>query len=374
MGRFLLLDIFQWFAVIIGLTSYRVVDDRFVQTRLSRMYTLIVNVITVTMLPAATLDLFNSFSMGFWLPQFMWITPYVLHAVNYAVIVHTLIFRGHRNIIQMELHHLSVKLNREMGRAGKQMNSTLRRLFYLKTLTLSCMCLWHFLQSFIFIGVSSLSKILGLIIINSGFMILMSIVHCYFVSLWKVAIGYDFVNQQLEELIATRSPLISRYAEELRSLWSLHASLSLTAHKINRIYGRQMLASRFEYITFTAVDSYMEIIYYFSESAPAISKCFGISFFSIRTIDFFMADYICDLVAQYQSMPKHTASEGVMSNELSSFVIYQNSMNLNLKICGLFPANRKQWLNMMACILGNSAVLMQYHLMMSGKEEKYFKS
>ncbi|XP_033252278.1 putative gustatory receptor 59b [Drosophila miranda] len=254
------------------------------------MYTQIVNVITVTMLPAATLDLFNSFSMGFWLLQFMWITPYVLHAVNYAVIVHTLIFRGHRNIIQMELHHLSVKLNREMGRAGKQMNSTLR----------------------------------------SGFMILMSIVHCYFVSFWKVAIGYDFVNQQLEELISTRSPLTSRYAEELRSL---HASLSLTAHKTNRIYGRQI-------------------------------------FFSIRTIDFFMTDYICDLVAQYQSMSKDTASEGVMSNELCAYVIYQNSMDLNLKICGLFPANRKHWLNMMACILGNSTVLLQYHLMMSGKEEK----
>ncbi|XP_033252277.1 putative gustatory receptor 59b [Drosophila miranda] len=67
------------------------------------------------------------------------------------------------------------------------------------------------------------------------------------------------------------------------------------------------------------------------------------------------------------SVPAH-ASEGVMTNELRSYVIYQNSMNLNLKICGLFPANRKQWLNMMAAILCHSVMLLQYQLMMSAKQ------
>ncbi|XP_017148103.1 putative gustatory receptor 59b [Drosophila miranda] len=367
MGRLLLLDIFQWFAVIIGLTSYRVVDDRCVQTRLTRMYTLIVNVITVTMLPVAFVVVAKFAWVYTWLPRFMWITPFLLYAVNYVVIVQTLISRCHRDSILMELHHLVVKLNREMGRAEKKMNSKLRRLFYIKTLTTSYLSLCYVLGTFLYTDEFTFSMMLSAILINNGYNILIATTHFYFVSFWQVARGYDFVNQQLEELISTRSPLTSRYAEELRSLWSLHASLSQTAHKINRIYGRQMLASRFDYITFSVINGYIGIIYSLNESAPLLAKYFSVILYTIRTMDFFMNDYICDLVTQYQSMSKDTASEGVMSNELCAYVIYQNSMNVNLKICGLFPSNRKQWLDMMGFILGNSILLLQYHLMKSGK-------
>ncbi|EDW31779.1 GL10776 [Drosophila persimilis] len=368
MGILLMLDIFQWFAVLIGLTSYRLVDDRFIQTRIAKAYTLILNVITVTMLPVALMSAVKLYYVAVWLPRFMWITPFVLYAVNYVVIVQTLISRCHRDSILMELHHLVVKLNREMGRAEKKMNSKLRRLFYVKTLTTSYLSLCYILGTFLFSDELTFSMMLSAFLINNGYNILIATTHFYFVAFWQVARGYDFVNQQLEELISTPSPLTSRYTEEMRSLWSFHASLSQTAHKINRIYGRQMLASRFDYIIFTVINGYIGTIYTSSEPTTLFAKCYGGLLYWIRTVDFFMTDYICDLVAQYQSMPKHTASEGVMSNELCSYVIYQNSMNLNLKICGLFPANRKQWLNMMGAILCHSVMLLQYHLMMSAKQ------
>ncbi|XP_026842870.1 putative gustatory receptor 59b [Drosophila persimilis] len=316
MGILLMLNIFQWFAVLIGLTSYRLVDDRFIQTRKAKAYTLILNVITVTMLPVALVSMVDYFDVAGWLPRFMWITPFVLYAVNYVVIVQTLISRCHRDSILMELHHLVVKLNREMGRAEKKMNSKLRRLFYIKTLTTSYLSLCYVLGTFLSTNELTFSMMLSAILINNSYNILIATTHFYFVSFWQVARGYDFVNQQLEELISTRSPLTSGYAEELRNLWSLHASLSQTAHKINRIYGRQMLASRFDYITFTVINGYLGLMYSSNEPTNLFEKCYEGLLYLIRTVDFFMTDYICDLVAQYQSMPKHTASEGVISNEV----------------------------------------------------------
>ncbi|XP_017145603.1 putative gustatory receptor 59b [Drosophila miranda] len=316
MGILLIQDIFQLFAVLIGLTSYRLVDDRFIQTRIAKAYTLILNVITVTMLPVALMSMVNYFYVAVWLPRFMWITPFVLYAVNYVVIVQTLISRCHRDSILMELHHLVVKLNREMGRAEKKMNSKLRRLFYIKTLTTSYLSLCYVLGTFLLSDELTFSMMLSAFLINNGYNILIATTHFYFVSFWQVARGYDFVNQQLEELISTRSPLTSGYAEELRSLWSLHASLSQTAHKINRIYGRQMLASRFDYITFTVINGYLGLMYSSREPINLFEKCYEGLLYLIRTVDFFMTDYICDMVAQYQSMPKHTASEGVMSKEV----------------------------------------------------------
>ncbi|XP_022222342.2 putative gustatory receptor 59b [Drosophila obscura] len=373
MRRLFLLDIFLWFGVLIGLTSYRLVDDRFIQTRLTRVYTLIANVITVTMLPVALIGAAKFISVDVWLPKFMWITPFVLYAVNYAVIVQTLFSRCHRDSILMELHHLTVKLNRESRRAGKQINSKLRRLFYIKTLTMTFLCLSYFLGTFLFTDNVTFTMKMSAILINNGYNILIATTHLYFVSLWQIARGYDFVNQQLEELISTRAPLTPGYTEELRCLWSIHAILSRTANKINRIYGRQMLASRLDYITFTVINGYIGAIYSRSQPTHLYQKCFGGLIYWIRTVDFFITDYICDLVTEYQSMPKDTVSEGVMSDELSSFVIYQNSMHLNLKVCGLFRANRKQWLSMMGAIICHSVMLLQFHLTMSATIAKQNK-
>ncbi|XP_034650125.1 putative gustatory receptor 59b [Drosophila subobscura] len=369
MVRLLLLDIFQWFGLLLGLTSYRRIDDRFIQTRIARAYALIINIFSVAMQPMAFLRLANSVSVDAWLPRCMWITPYVLYAVNYAVIVHTLILRGYRDRIQLELHKFNVQLKHEMGRTQNKVNLKLRRLFYTKTLTTLYLLLCTILEVLLFNEDYSTTAIFDLILTYYGSLILISSTHCYFVSLWQVARGYDFLHQQLEELISTRSPLTSGYTEELRSLWSLHASLSRTAQKINRIYGRQMLASRFDYIIFSVITSYTAIIYTLSDPGPLFAKYFG-AFYGIRTLDFFMTDYICDLMCEYQRMPKDTVSEvSVMSNELSSYVIYQNSMHLNLRVCGLFPANRKQWLNMMGAILCHSIMLLQYHLMMTAKPD-----
>ncbi|BFG06276.1 putative gustatory receptor 59b [Drosophila madeirensis] len=369
MARLLLLDIFQWFAILIGLTSYRFRADRLIQTRLTRGYTLIMNVILVALLPVVVIATKISW-VDMWLPSYMWLTPIVLYVVNYAVIVQTLISRGQRDSLLMELHRLIVQLNGEMERAGKQMSAKLRRLFYVKSLTLTYLFLCYVLGACLHDGRFTLPMWLASVLLNNGYTILIAMPHLYFVSFWHVALGYDFVNQQLAELIATRSPLAAGYAEELRSLWSLHARLSRMAHKLNRIYGRQMLASRFDFVAFTIVNSYLGIIFSLSEPAPFYAKVYGALLGSTRTMDFLMTDYICDLVARYQSKPQHNISEGIMCRQLSSFVIYQHSMTLNLKVCGLFPVNRKEWLNMMGAILCLSVLLLQYHLMMSAKRER----
>ncbi|XP_022232332.2 putative gustatory receptor 59b isoform X3 [Drosophila obscura] len=309
----------------------------------------------VTMMPVAVVAAKFSW-VDMWLPRFMWLTPFVLYAVNYAVLINTLISRCHRDSILMELHRLTVQLNREMRRAGKQMNSKLQRLLYMKSFTLLFLCLCYILGTFKYNGGFTVPMFLTCLLINNGYNFLIATPHLYFVSFWQVARGYDFVNQQLEELISTRSPLASGYAEELRSIWSLHARLSRTAHKINTIYGRQMLAARLDYLSFAVINSYFGIIFSLGVQSNYFAKLYGALLCCTRMMDFFMADYICDLVAQYQSTAKHTVSEGIMSDE----------------VCGLFPVNRKEWLNMMGSVLCHSVVLLQYHLMMSAKPEKQY--
>ncbi|KAH8305957.1 hypothetical protein KR018_007011, partial [Drosophila ironensis] len=351
--------IFHKFALIIGLTSY---NEHFRQTRITQAYALIINIFTLSLLPIGLREAVEYTTMKIMLPKFMQMLPCVLFTVNYIVIAYTLISRSYRDRVLMDMEIVILQLNREMRRTGKQMSSNLRRVFLAKTFTLTYLCVSYIFVPFLYDRGQSWIFLLEALPTNLALTILITSTFIYFVSFWQIAKGYDFVNQQLEEFAARQFVIPS---EELRSLWSLHANLSRTAKRINKLYGPQMLASRFDYCTFTIINAYIGSIYTSFDQANFFEKLFGSLMFWIRTVDFFLNDCICGMVTQYQSRQKAMNFHGTLTKEMSSYLIYENSIRLNMKVCGLYPVNKNKWLQMMGSIVVHSVVLMQFHMAMS---------
>ncbi|KAH8320362.1 hypothetical protein KR067_000356 [Drosophila pandora] len=375
-------QIYNWYAVVVGMTSY--VSTRanrgFRQTRISQAYALVLNLVVVIFLPMAFWRAARFQSLAKWLPKFMWITPYVLYAVNYGVTFYTLVSRSYRDAILMDLHAMVLKLNREFKRSGKRMDPILRRAFYIKTFTLTYLCWGYFMSLFIFQWGLTWKYFWDALLISTAYSILICNTYFYFVSFWQIAKGFDLVNQQLVEIVAGR--LESR-AEEIRSLWALHADLCRAINRINRHYGPQMLFSRFDYFIFTVLNGYMGMVYYHFEETEFWQKFYGAGIFWIRSVDFFLNDYICHVVTQYQRGPGIIHIEDDLTREvnilkyllysqvfsivclnfqLSSYLICKASMKLNLRACGLYSVSTNLWLNMMGSIVVHAVLMAQFHL------------
>ncbi|XP_020810057.1 putative gustatory receptor 59b [Drosophila serrata] len=360
-------QIYNGYVMVIGMTSYLNVGGKFKQTRITQAYALVINAVTLTLLPGALWESARTMTMVDWVPSFVWTIPYVVHSISYAVIAYTLISRCYRDAMLLDLELVIKQLNREMLRTGKQMNSKLQRLFLLKTFTLTYLCFAYMMSIFVWRWGHSWAYIMKALLINMSFNILIASTYFYFVSLWQIARGYDFVNQQLQEITSANWNDFKEQAEELRSLWALHANLSRTAERINRHYGPQMLASRFDHFIFSIINGYLGTVNARYDDCSSVENVFGFFLYCIRSLDFFLNDYICDLMTQYQSEVKTYITEGQMSKELSSYVIYEHSMRLNLLVCGLYPANRNKWMHMIASIIIHSSLLLQFHLIMTKK-------
>lgn len=371
---------YNWYAVAVGMTSYvsTSANKGFRQTRITQAYALVLNLLILILLPGAFWKAARFQSLAKWLPTFMWITPYVLYSVNYGVTFYTLVSRSYRDVILLDLHALVLKLHGEFKRSGKQMDPNLRRIFYIKSFTLTSLCWGYFLALFIFQWGQSWSFILDALLINTAYSILISNTYFYFVSFWQIAKGFDLVNQQLVEIVAVG--LESR-AEEIRSLWALHGDLCRAANRINRHYGPQMLFSRLDYFMFTVLNGYMGMVFARFPETLFMHKFYGAFLFWIRSVDFYLNDYICYVVTQYQRGPRITHIEDDLTQEvniskyppysqivlilkfqLSSYLIYRGSMRLNLRVCGLYSVSTSLWLNMMGSIVVHTVLMAQFHL------------
>ncbi|XP_017077378.2 putative gustatory receptor 59b [Drosophila eugracilis] len=363
----LIVSICYVYAMAIGMTSYCLIGGNLKQTKITQIYSVAMNAITLTVLPLAFWKSAQLMTMAEWLPSYMWITPYVLYSCNYVVIAYTLISRCFRDAMLLDLQLLIMQIKRKMSRRAKEINPNLRHIFFLKSFTFSYLCVAYILTIFVYQWKLEWSQIAYGGLVNTSLTVQIVNTYIYFVSFWQIARGYDFVNQQVVEITSAAWLGSKVQAVELRGLWALHSNLSRTARRLNRHYGLQMLAIRFDYFIFSIINLYMGTIYARYGKSDAIEKLYGSLIFWIRSVDFFLNDYICGLVTEYQSQPKYFVNERDMSNQLSSFLMYDSSTRLDLKVCGLYPANKKQWMEMVASILVHSTMLLQFHLVGSKK-------
>ncbi|XP_068147526.1 putative gustatory receptor 59b [Drosophila tropicalis] len=241
--------------------------------------------------------------------------------------------------------------------------STLRWLFYLKFTFVIFMNVGNLCTLFLWVPDGDPFIWLNSIVFVNAMNIMGVATYGYFLGLWHMARGYEIVNQHLNEIFQ-RSPLDEW---KLNCIWSLYIGLNRTTQRICGLYGLQMLAARFDFFIFCVINSYWSYLINTSGTVNFTMLIVGGSLYWVRLFDFYLFDYLCDLVVQYQSEPKHIVSETQWTNELSAFVIYANSSKLTIRICGLFQADRRQWYSLMCAIMSYAIVLVQFHLYLNRK-------
>ncbi|EDV37184.2 uncharacterized protein Dana_GF11555 [Drosophila ananassae] len=335
---------------MLGITSYRLVNGRFRQSRITRAYAVIFNVLIVVVLPPVFLKVAKDAQVAHCFRKTLFIVPYVLYTVNYVVVVYILISRWYRDSVLVELQDLANKISRKIETADVKTSPDLGRLLCMKSFTLAYLTLsamlWIPMAEGIWDMLSQLITIIAYCILNAT-------TYLYFLSFWQVARGFDFINQQQERCDS----------EELLDLWALHSTLRRMASKINDIYGLQMLASRIDFIVFTIVFGYAGIIY--SQSYFSMYKVFSVIVYWVRSLDFFLNDYISDLVSLYESQSNSSPNEFPSSKEMSAFLLYKTYSRSQLKVLGLYPANRNIWLRMVGFIICQSILLLQFYMILS---------
>nr|AAO01016.1 Gr59a-PA [Drosophila erecta] len=291
-------------------------------------------------------------------PEVMSAIPIVVCSVNYAVIVYILLSRPYRDSMFYDLMDITNQLSRKMQLAGRKTSSRLKRLLYIKSFSLTYLTVGSFISLLLikegFLEVTLMGIAYSILNVSNYF---------YFTSFWQIVRGYDFVHREMKNLTVSRSGgHVNNFEERLRDLWALHWTLSLMASRISRVYGVQMIVSRTEYVLFSVVYGYVGIISMFHGMSLLILHV-GLIYF-VRALDFFLIDVICDLTTRYQNHPKHELVEGKI-NQLSAYLIYESSMRLDLKVCGLYFPNRARWLEMIGAIACHATLLLQFHLALS---------
>ncbi|BFG05809.1 putative gustatory receptor 59b [Drosophila madeirensis] len=356
-----LIQLYFGYALAIGITSNRFVNSTFGQTCFSKWYALAVNVATLVLTPRLLWESRDCFKGNETFPKLILITFQVRYMVAYGVIAYTVLSRGFRDRALKEVQPLLTKLLREEKRNGKRrLRRSLRVPIYLKFSTAAFMCLTICVFHFYSGAEMNWETIARIIFLSNALNILEVVPMGYFLALWHIARGFDYVNQRLDDILASNPIDLA----ELRSIWALHAALTRTAIRINQIYGPQMVAIRFDNFIFGVINAYWGTFFSFHSGTNILWVAFGSLSYCIRCVDSYLIDHVSDLAMRYQSSPKHAWSEGYWSQDINSYVTYLGSSKLQLWTCGLYQENRSLWFDTISNILYYYIMLLQFHLVL----------
>lgn len=363
MGRQRLLQWYHNYALALGVTSYRLVAGRAQQTWLTRSYTLILNALELTTLPGMFWLSAQYIAKTNWFPNLVPYTSIILYSVSYAAIAYTIISRGRRDCALLELERIvSTIMRQQLHRVGRSLNI----LFYLKFSTMIIVCMNSMSFCLVMPNDGNWNVLLITFIFQTAMNIPVIATYRYFLALWYIARSYQSINSRLEELMMPfKSRLPNRLElDELYRLWSQHSVLGRCTLKMNKVYGLLLLAARFDYLTFSVINLYWEMLFSFAAKSPFYMIMLGAFNYWVRLVDFYLLDVICDLIIQYQNCPHHLVTEGHWFKEINSYLMYVNTSKFELWVCGLYTANRSRWFTMLGTIVSFSILLLQFHLIM----------
>lgn len=311
--------VYNVYALLIGMTSYRFVDGRLHQTRMMRSYGLLVNIILLAVLPFflwVDATLISSVEL---LPRFIVMSPFVLHSATYAVTVSILISRCKEERMLKGLYQLNSQLNRKLQRSGKCTSSKLRRVLLLKTCVVAVTSVGHFVSTLIFARIRSYNfiQLLADLTINTAFNIMIGGVYLHFLYFWNITRGYEFINLRIEDLLPAIEPLTRKQIREIHHLWALHAHLERISMRLKRSCGLQLLAMRLDYFLHCIILCFVVIAVPQRVSPPNAATYFLSFICCVRSLEIFIIDYLLETMSTYHSKPMDAVIEGSMSKEVS---------------------------------------------------------
>lgn len=311
MERQRFLEWYSNYALALGVSSHRLVAGRLRQTRLTRSYALIVNVIVVVTLPGllcySVKFIINSNSYPIHFP----FTIYLFYSVCFASIAFTVFSRGSRDADSGVLHRIVYSLRRKYAHKFTKIDRDLKFRLYLKFGTMTYLCLSN-LASSIFIpeGMPWTFYMTNFCIYNAMNMIIVA-TYRYFLSLWLISGCYQYINRRLDDIsnsVRTRAPLTEEL-RELHRLWSLHSLMRRCIQRLNKVYSLLLLVGRFDFVTFSVICGYWGLIYAFDIKTGLLPVIYG-------SLNFFLVDTMCEVTVQYQNTPHHAVTEGIWYQEV----------------------------------------------------------
>ncbi|EDV56746.2 putative gustatory receptor 59b [Drosophila erecta] len=360
-----IVELYFRYSLAIGITSQQFSSRKFYTTLFSRTYALIANIITLTMLPIVMWQVRSVFLAKRHYPQLILITNDVRYTVSFLIILYTLLSRGFRDTALKEMQPLLLTLFREEKRCGYKgidgVRRSLRILLFVKFFTLSWLCITDIIFLFYSSDAVIWVNIARFLFLSNTNNILEMVPMGYFLALWHIARGFDCVNRRLDQIVKSKS---TRDQKELQHLWFLHTCLTKTALNINKIYAPQMLATRFDHFVIGVIQAYWGAVFTFDLSTSFLWVVYGSVQYHVRSLDYYLIDYMCDVAVEYHDSARHSWSEIRWTKEISSYVVYANSSKLQLWTCGLFQANRSMWFGMISSVFYYILVLLQFHLVM----------
>ncbi|EDW10601.1 uncharacterized protein Dmoj_GI21189 [Drosophila mojavensis] len=369
-----LLRICQSYSVFLGVSSYFRVSKNYRETWLTRGYVLVVNALTLSLLPLVFWLSAQYVRIASWFPNLLTYTTYILYTVSYATIAYTLISRSCRDKALLEVDRIVQRLNRRIAqdvRIGQSVGSRLGHLHSLKLGSVLFVCVASLLACLTIPNKPKLSVLLCVFLYSNAKNIPLLAVYRYYLALWDIACCYKYLNKQLAQLLhldrGIQDTPSRRQLEQLQHLWMLHSLLTCCTQRLNKIYGLLMLAARFDNLAFFAINTYWGIVFSFSVKAPFYVTLFGASNYYVHLLDFYLLNFICDQTMWYQSVIRHSLSEGHWSRELNAFVLYVCTSKLDFWVCGLYKVNRRSWFQMQISIITFSILLLQFHLLHNKK-------
>ncbi|KAH8398973.1 hypothetical protein KR222_005838 [Zaprionus bogoriensis] len=363
------LRILEWYhnyAMVIGVTSHRLVAGKLRWTWLTRSWTLLVNTIQVITLPCILWVTAEYSRTRVWFPNLVPYSVHMLCLMSYLAIAFTIFSRARRDSIYEELQPILAHLR---CRYKCNVGSFLHFLLYLKTATLLYLCLSPILNCLIVPEEYEWKIIFIHFCLNHATNVPVVASHLYFVTLWLTSSCYRHINCRLEDFIncgRSRKPTRNEL-RRFHRLWSLHAMLGRCVKRVNKDYGQLMLAARLDFVFYSAIGGYCGMLFIITNRFPIFARILCALGYSMRLLDFFLLDTMCDLTVQYQSAPHHEVSEGMFLEEVNAFLLYSSTAKLELSVCGLFTMNRIHWFNMLGFIISICVLLLQFHLVISNE-------
>lgn len=318
-----LLQCYHNYALLVGVTSYRRVAGSFRQTWLTRSYALVLNVLTLTLLPGLHWSSTQYIKSINWFPNLIIFTTYILYTVSYASIAYTLVSRGSRDKALLEVERIVNRLKGQQkvhnvldieGSCG-----SLAYLFQLKLGSLLYLCLSGMISCLMMPNINDWTPIFCAFFFGNTLNIPLLAIYRYFLALWEIAYCYQYLNSELEHFMSCvrhRYPTNAEL-EELQRLRSLHSLLTRCTMRINKIYGLLLLTTRFDNLAFCVVYGYWGVLFSFSVKSPIYMLVYGAVNYNMRLLDFYLLNFMCDQTVRFQSAAHHVLSEGYWFKEVN---------------------------------------------------------
>lgn len=195
----LLKKLFTNYALSIGVTSFRLVDGKLQQTWLSWTWALLINTLSLVLLPGmfwVSAEYVRKSSLFPNLVPYCFLTWY---SVTYVAVAITILSRGSLDSAIVELEQATSHLKHRIFHGVK---GSLRNLFYLKFATILIMSLCSLVACWMIPDETRWTVLLITLVLNNAFNIVTVAAHRYFNSLWYISCVYSYINYRMDKLVS----------------------------------------------------------------------------------------------------------------------------------------------------------------------------